>query len=357
MTVTVRVRGRRFEGHASAPHPSGGPLKVARRAGFATFEEAETWARRREAEMLGGGAGGAGEAPDNWADLVRWGWDQHYCRSKSAASVRSILDQSVEVMGGTLRLLAVNRGTLSAFVTALRDRGDSEGSVKRKLGVVRKLIGLAVDEGWISAVPKAPPVQAPRRGRLRWLTDAELDRVVEILKRERQSTSKLDEWLPDCADLFVWLADTGLRLGEALALRWSDVQASALLVHGSKTDRNRRVPLTTRASHILEQRRDGRTLGPWSSLPLHHIHRAWNIARHEMGFDDDEEFVPHALRHTFASRLVQAGASIQLVQQLLGHQQIEMTMIYAHLTPGNLESAVALLDARTKVRPPDHPTL
>ena len=66
--------------------------------------------------------------------------------------------------------------------------------------------------------------------------------------------------------------------------------------------------------------------------------------RTDMGLDDDKEFVLHCLRHTCASRLVQKGVQIQVVQQWLGHKSIQMTLRYAHLNVNNLMDAVHVLN-------------
>jgi len=63
-----------------------------------------------------------------------------------------------------------------------------------------------------------------------------------------------------------------------------------------------------------------------------------------MNLEHDEQFIPHCLRHTCASRLVQRGVPIMVVQEWLGHKTIQMTMRYAHLCPTNLEAAVKVLE-------------
>ena len=63
-----------------------------------------------------------------------------------------------------------------------------------------------------------------------------------------------------------------------------------------------------------------------------------------IGLGDDTDFVPHCLRHTCASRLVQKGVHLQVVQQWLGHRAIQTTLRYAHLAPKNLNSARDVLE-------------
>ena len=57
--------------------------------------------------------------------------------------------------------------------------------------------------------------------------------------------------------------------------------------------------------------------------------------------------MPHALRHTCASRLIQRGVGVALVQSVLGHKTLSMTMRYAHLAPTNLTDAMKVLEQGT----------
>ena len=67
-----------------------------------------------------------------------------------------------------------------------------------------------------------------------------------------------------------------------------------------------------------------------------------------MGLQSDKQFVFHITRHTFASRLVQSGIGIQIVQDLLGHKTIKMTLRYAHLAPHNKTEARMALERSDK---------
>ncbi|TGR70319.1 site-specific integrase, partial [Mesorhizobium sp. M2D.F.Ca.ET.223.01.1.1] len=70
----------------------------------------------------------------------------------------------------------------------------------------------------------------------------------------------------------------------------------------------------------------------------------WNEAKAEVGLGADEQVVPHILRHTCASRLVQGGIDIRRVQMWLGHQTLSMTMRYAHLATNDLDGCVTVLE-------------
>jgi hypothetical protein len=69
-----------------------------------------------------------------------------------------------------------------------------------------------------------------------------------------------------------------------------------------------------------------------------------------MGLEADAEFVIHALRHTFASRLVQRGVRIEVVSKLLGHKTLQQTMVYAHLAGHNYQSAIDVLNGQREVK-------
>ena len=117
------------------------------------------------------------------------------------------------------------------------------------------------------------------------------------------------------------------------------------MVWESKNGRARTVPMTTRAYEVIERRRKtehAKNKGPFSfwhrkEVPLTQLKRVQKA----LGLED---IVIHTLRHTFASRLVQRGVHLKHVQELMVHNSINTTMIYAHLAPQDLEGAISVLN-------------
>ncbi len=157
--------------------------------------------------------------------------------------------------------------------------------------------------------------------------------------------------------MIVLALNTGLRLGELLALKWDavDLKAGRLhvreavalgLVGTPKSGRCREVPLNETALAALREHRhlrgplvfcsdDGRMLtNDEAKGPLRRARARSGVAH--LGW--------HALRHTFASHLVMRGVSIKAVQDLLGHATLEVTLRYAHLSPDVTRNAVLALD-------------
>jgi integrase len=159
----------------------------------------------------------------------------------------------------------------------------------------------------------------------------------------------------------------GLRLGELLALRQTDVD----LVNGQifvkrsvwkrtfgtpKNGLSRRVPIPPSLTRILRDHRHLRgelvfCQEDGSLLTRDMIKRVLPRACRKAGLDRTIQW--HVLRHTFASHLVMRGEPLKVVQELLGHANIEATMIYAHLSESRLKQAVAKLDEPAPSRPDD----
>jgi integrase len=160
----------------------------------------------------------------------------------------------------------------------------------------------------------------------------------------------------------------GLRQGEMLALRWTDVDLDAgrLSVRRNtwlghigtpKGGKGRDVPLCETAVRELRAHRRSSTLVFSASAgaaltanacrgPL--LRACARAGLRRIGW--------HVLRHTFASHLVMRGAPLKAVQELLGHSTIEMTMRYAHLSPEVGRQVVRLLD-RVERREPRAPNM
>ena len=87
---------------------------------------------------------------------------------------------------------------------------------------------------------------------------------------------------------------------------------------------------------------DQKTIFGWTTYAK--FLQVWKQMQLSLGWQDDEQAVPHSCRHTFVTNLVQRGVPIAMVQKLAGHKSVSMTMKYTHLGPQDLETAINMLD-------------
>ncbi|MCL4486328.1 MAG: site-specific integrase [Nitrospirae bacterium] len=171
--------------------------------------------------------------------------------------------------------------------------------------------------------------------------------------------AKLKEVFPPDSWPFVEFAIyTGLRQSEQFNLRWENVDfgSKVLTVPRSKSGETRHVQLNGKALSILKELKNRQViLSPWVfPSPVDHTKPRDGNAFYKRVFIPAVEkaglsgVVWHTLRHTFCSRLVQAGIPLTTVQKLAGHKDYTTTLIYAHLSPGHLHDAVEILDKETK---------
>jgi integrase len=218
----------------------------------------------------------------------------------------------------------------TADVVAARDRWLNEGlsgsTVNRRLSALSVMLDEARDLG---AEPKAR-IKRAREGRPREFvfTPDQIDRLVARL--------------PDVSSaLVLFLAETGCRLGEALALTWADAGVEQVTFRDTKNGETRTIPLTARARSALE-RMTGREDGPWIGLGRWEFADDWSRARSRVGLP--KEAVPHCLRHTFATRALAKSIPLERVRAWLGHKDVRTTLRYTHLTAAHLAQDVATLE-------------
>lgn len=165
--------------------------------------------------------------------------------------------------------------------------------------------------------------------------------------------------------IFIFLLATGLRIGEALALTWNDINFKKQTLYvkhtlirvgnkyevkeGAKTEYGERlVPFTQKiGSPLLEIKSKSKSdlVFPSKKNSYESIRNIQNRLKRICEYLDLPAFSPHALRHTFATRLIETGVNVKVISQLLGHADIKITLnIYAHALEDTLQANVSVLD-------------
>ena len=225
--------------------------------------------------------------------------------------------------------------------------GLAPASVNRHLATLKKAFNLALREWeWCQRNPVlSVSMERESNGRDRWLT----------LDEEGRLLAACAPWLRDVVQFAL---GTGMRMGEILSLSWRgvDLTRRTVMVFQSKNGERRTIPLNQTVLSLIKERGTLRSLSTdlvfpsktHTSLESGHLRRAFRLALKKARI---EEFHFHDLRHTFATRLVQAGVELYKVQRLLGHKSPMMTQRYAHHYPESLRDGVEVLD---RLKPVSH---
>ena len=223
----------------------------------------------------------------------------------------------------------------------------SFATASKELGILKAAFRCAIRWGWASHSPFVGIVLNQEGiARTRWLSDDEETRLL----------IHCPLWL---RDIIIVGLDTGLRSGNILGLQcaWVEPAGTCLIIPREQTKTKKlplTIPLTRRAADIirryLESARSEHLFVSKASRPYTcaEVNRALQRAAVKAGLTD---ICFYTLRHTFISRLVQAGVSLPEVAALAGHRDIRMTMRYAHLAPQHLRNSIATLEARRIERP------
>ena len=182
---------------------------------------------------------------------------------------------------------------------------------------------------------------------------------VKLLKRDnkiiryllQEEEERLMKVAPKMVGRVIQLAlHTGMRRGELLSLTWGDIDFKAGIITipatRAKGKRERYIPLTKTALKVLQGiprpiAKNALVFSNSKGKQWDRFRSLWDKARKEAGLED---FRMHDCRHTYASRLVMSGVDLAVIKELLGHQDYETTLKYAHLAPERLKKAVSVLD-------------
>ena len=202
----------------------------------------------------------------------------------------------------------------------------------RHLALMKLMYRLGEEDGLIKLNPTRLVKQSKENGRVRYLSDAEEDRLRTVIVKS----------FPGRLAEFEIALMTGIRQGEQFTREWNDIDldAGTIRLPHTKNGESRFAQLNSRALTALKMLY-AQSIGSgrvFSNL----VPRWFTDAALEAQVQD---FKWHDLRHTFASRLVMAGVDIRTVQELMGHKSITMTMRYAHLSPKHRTEALEKLCA------------
>ena len=237
---------------------------------------------------------------------------------------------------------SVDLDSFNDYIVELRGRkGYRDTTTARKIAAIRSFFGFLFENGSIFQDP-TESLGSPRVGRSlpKFLSKEDVTRLLDAACKDSGNEARRD------AAILELLYATGLRVGELVSLNVKDIdlQGSYIRCWG-KGSKERIVHLYPKAVKELKQymthtrpnflkNRNGET-----ALFVNHRGErltrqwVWNILKNygaKAGIQ--QQITPHTLRHSFATHLLENGASLRHVQELLGHSSISTTQVYTHLT-------------------------
>lgn len=232
---------------------------------------------------------------------------------------------------------------LSNFKSSREKEGVAAQTIKHNFQVIRSAIAWAKDHGYLVKQVDFPKLKLPKH-RLRYLSDDEELRLLAELDPKHPRPFRPDyENRPaeenrkyqDNYDLVVVLLDTGARYSEIANIKWSaiDIENGTINLWRPKVRNESVIYMTSRVKAIFERRFETKLSEEYVFTNSHGQPRGYAPKGIYSCFKRAgiENFKIHDLRHTCASRLVQAGLSLYEVANILGHTDISTTQIYAHL--------------------------
>ena len=257
--------------------------------------------------------------------------------TKSATNFLIGMKHNIKALGD-LPVNKITRPLINQMMDTLKqEHKNSNAVINQKMGYLRVVLQEMEEDGFIEMI-KMPKPRPTKNSKVHYLTK---DMEEELLNYLETNSHYQAKYIITC------LIDLGCRVNELLNLekRFVDYDNNQINFNDRKNDQAVAVPMTNRVRDDLSNHCIG--LKDFDKVFLYNyseLNAIWQKARKDLGYADKKFYTIHLCRHTCASRLVQRGVPILLVKDWLGHEDIENTMIYAHLAPKALHSVVDVLN-------------
>jgi len=267
--------------------------------------------------------------------------------TKSATNFLIGMKHNIKALGD-LPVNKITRPMVNKMMDILKqEHKNSNAVVNQKMGYLRVVLQEMEEDGFIEMI-KFPKPRPTKNSKVHYLTkDMEKELLKYLWVSSRIEDDKICLKTYEAADIVSCLIDLGCRVNELLGLekRFVDFDNNQINFIDRKNDQAVAVPMTNRVQSIIRRYyREVKDFDKLFSLNYSELNAIWQKARKDLGYADKKFYTIHLCRHTCASRLVQRGVPILLVKDWLGHEDIENTMIYAHLAPKALHSVVEVLN-------------
>ena len=256
--------------------------------------------------------------------------------------IRQFRDYVAELLD--VELPEVSKDQISVYLAYLTNHGKSPATVTRSLASLKGFYGYLMSEGLVQQNPaKGITVVKAEKKLPQILTGKE----VELLLEQPQCTDM--KGYRDKAMLELLYA-TGIRVSELISLDVDDVNLPAGCIRCEGSGRSRTIPMYPAAVKALQtymhEIRPNMVADPAESalfvnLSGERMSRQgfWKIIKHyQQTAHIEKDITPHTLRHSFAAHLLENGADLRSIQEMLGHSDISSTQIYTQIVKQNLKS-------------------
>lgn len=239
-------------------------------------------------------------------------------------------NQAYEILKllGDIPVRQIKYQSFIKVIDTLVEGGLKPSSINRKLSAISAVLTEARRLGVLPYRVDIPRLQE-HEPEMKFLSREQEKVILEYFFNQKDT---------EMYNLTTLLVDTGLRLGEALSLTDQNIKVNgtvSITLNKTKTKKVRTVPCTERVQEIVLSR-EGKII----NLKVSQVQYRWRLMQNTTGI----KINIHALRHTTATRLLEAGVDIAVVKEWLGHTNIQTTMRYTHVTDYHLRDALNKLN-------------